>query len=32
MATSRVGLSLYPLYADFAMRYAFLFVPGWMRV
>jgi flavin-dependent dehydrogenase len=32
MATSRVGLSLYPLYADFAMRYAFLFVPGWMRI
>jgi flavin-dependent dehydrogenase len=32
MAASRVGLGLYPLYARFAMRYAFLFVPGWLRV
>lgn len=32
MAASRVGLELYPLYARFAMRYAFLIVPGWLRV
>jgi hypothetical protein len=32
MAASRVGLELYPLYARFVMRYAFLFVPGWLRV
>ncbi len=32
MATSRAGLELYPLYARFLMRYAFLFVPGWLRV
>ncbi|MDY6794116.1 MAG: hypothetical protein SWK76_02360 [Actinomycetota bacterium] len=29
---SRVGLSLYPYYADYLMKRAFLFVPGWMRV
>lgn len=32
MAASRTGLDLWPLYAGFALRYAFLFVPGWMRV
>lgn len=31
-AASRIGLELYPLYARFCMRYAFLFVPGWLRV
>ncbi len=29
---SRAGLVLYPYYADFALRYSFLFVPGWLRV
>ncbi|MFW6113520.1 MAG: NAD(P)/FAD-dependent oxidoreductase [Actinomycetota bacterium] len=29
---SRVGLGLYPYYADYLLKYAFLFVPGWMRV
>ncbi len=32
MAASRLGLELYPLHARFSMRYAFLFVPGWLRV
>jgi hypothetical protein len=29
---SRLGLSLYPYYASFAPRYAFLLVPGWLRI
>ncbi|MGQ9474903.1 MAG: NAD(P)/FAD-dependent oxidoreductase [Actinomycetota bacterium] len=29
---SRLGLDLYPLYAPLLLRYAFLIVPGWMRV
>ena len=29
---SRMSLALYPYYAGFALRYAFLFVPGWLRV
>jgi flavin-dependent dehydrogenase len=32
MAASRVGLGLYPLHARFTLRYAFLFVPGWLRI
>lgn len=29
---SRAGFGLYPLYAPFALRYAFLIVPGWLRI
>lgn len=29
---SRLGLDLYPFYAGFALRYAFLLVPGWLRI
>ncbi len=29
---SRLGLSLYPYYASFAPRYAFLLIPGWLRI
>lgn len=29
---SRLGMELYPHYADWLLRYAFLFVPGWMRI
>ncbi len=29
---SRLSLGLYPYYAGFALRYAFLFVPGWLRI
>ena len=29
---SRMSLGLYPYYAGFALRYAFLFVPGWLRI
>ncbi len=29
---SRAGFGLYPLYAPFALRYAFLVVPGWLRI
>jgi flavin-dependent dehydrogenase len=32
MISSRLGLELYPLHSWFSMRYAFLFVPGWLRV
>lgn len=29
---SRLSLELYPLYAPFALHYAFLIVPGWLRI
>lgn len=29
---TRLGFGLYPLYAPFALRYAFLLVPGWLRI
>jgi len=29
---SRLSLNLYPYYADYLLRYAFLLVPGWLRV
>jgi hypothetical protein len=29
---SRLSLGLYPYYADYLLRYAFLFVPGWLRI
>ncbi len=32
MIANRAALPLYPLYSRFLLRYAFLFVPGWLRV
>ena len=32
MVGSRLGLELYRYYAPFALRYAFLIVPGWLRL
>ncbi len=31
-AVTRMAFGLYPLYAPFALRYAFLVVPGWLRI